>query len=139
MVQIAAVARKAEVDANCALHNGGKLRYYTGTPPATIEASATGTLVADFDLPNPAYQSATDSGSEATAAVNPVATTNAVATGIVTYYRTYTSSGNDPADAVKQGTISGVGGGGDMEITNTSITNGEPLSIGTFTYSQPRQ
>lgn len=141
-VQISAAARQAEVDANCALHNAGKVEYYTGTPPATIELAATGVKTAIFTLPNPAFASATDDGSTATAAANPIATTNAIAgDGVtpVTYYRSYSSGGVDPTDCLKQGTITGSGGGGDMEITNPAITNGEPLSIGSWTYSQPRQ
>jgi len=139
-IQIGALLRVAEANQQ-ALHDGGVLRYYTGSLPATIETAATGTLVAEFDLPTPAYTiPSVDDGSQAVATAKPIATTNAVADGSpVTYYRSYASGGVDPDDALKQGTISATGGGGDMIIDDPNITNGEPLSVGTWTYTQPRQ
>ena len=137
-IQISSIARTAEADAHGALLNNGTVVYLTGAIPADESVPRTGVVVATFDLPATAYQSATDDGTNGTIAANPIPTTNATSDGTVTYYRAYRSGGADPADVIKQGTITGVSGGGDIEIDNPVITNGEPLSLGTWTYSRPR-
>lgn len=42
----------------------------------------------------------------------------------------------DNADAIT-GTVTGTGGGGDIEVTNTSITSGQTVQITSLTYTAP--
>lgn len=92
-----------------------------------IQTSADATLV-DIDLAQPAFGAA--SGGTATALGVPHEGT-AGATGTATKFRVL-----DRDDAeIFQGTVTATSGGGDMELSSTSITTSDVVRINSFTYS----
>lgn len=131
--RISTAARNAAADAIVdrvdAGPAAGRLKVYTGTQPAGPDSAATGTLLADFALADPAFGNAS-SGSAALAAV---ANVNASATGTAGWFRVTDSTGT----AVFDGSITATGGGGDLEMTSTSLTSGSPVQITGGSFTQP--
>ena len=133
-MQQAQGTRTAQCDNNAALLNGGVHEWFTGSPPASVDDAESGTKLVSFTYASPAFQAATDDGDFASAAQNPVAVAAALASGITGYFRNKASGG-----AVhSQGTITGTGGGGDLEVENTSITAGKQYSLTNVTIREPR-
>jgi hypothetical protein len=105
-----------------------KLRIYTGTnPPSDCAAADNGTLIVEIPLPTD-WMSAAATGSKAK-----LGTWSAQATGAGTltagHFRIKNSAGTTTH---LQGTITATGGGGDMTIDNTSISNGQTVTVSTF-------
>lgn len=67
-----------------------KLRFYTGTAPASCAAAATGTLLAELDLPS-SYLSSASGG--VASQVGAWETADADASGTPGYFRVYDSAG----------------------------------------------
>lgn len=112
----------------------GLLRIYTGAPPVNVEDAATGTLLAELTLSDPAFGNAADSGGSAQAAANSIASDlSADATGVAGWWRAVDSNGN----GVIQGDVTAAGGGGDLQLDNTSIAAGQEVSISSWTVTQP--
>jgi len=103
------------------------LRIYTGTPPADTATAASGTLLADMTLPSD-WMAAASSGSKAKSGTWQDA--SADGTGTAGYWRLWDST---VTTCHAQGTVTGTGGGGDMELDNTSISTGQSVTISTFT------
>lgn len=82
------------------------------TPPA-FGAAATGTATAN----NPPFEDS-DADNTGTAAV-------------------FRVEDRDETE-IFQGTVTGTGGGGDMELSSTSITAGDAVRINSFTYTAPQ-
>lgn len=80
-------SRNARVDAHCALLNGGTREIRTGSRPAAVTDSPTGTLLVTFTFGNPAFGAA--SGGSATS--NAIANATAVGTGDAGWFRDRTS------------------------------------------------
>jgi hypothetical protein len=59
----------------------------------------------------------------------------AVATGTAGWFRVESSSGSRWYD----GAITATGAGGDIELTSTSITSGQTVSVATFSITQPAE
>ena len=55
-----AAARGSAIEAVGTMANGGSVQFRTGTPPASVEDSPTGTLLVTVDLQSPAFGSASD-------------------------------------------------------------------------------
>lgn len=117
--------RNAQLDAiTTAIGSSGKIRFYSGTRPATGGTATT--LLAECAL----------SATAAPAASGGVLTFNAITddasidtNGTVSWFRILTS-GNA---AVIDGDVTATGGGGDITTPSTSWTAGEPLSVSSFT------
>lgn len=117
---------KAACDARAARLDGGLLRIYT---------AAFATLLAELTLDDPAFGAAT-------AAIPSVATANpitrdesAAAGGVAAVFRAYQSDG---MTVEFSGTVSTVGGGGDLELVGTTtIAAGQPVEVASFYLSQP--
>lgn len=107
----------------------GLLRFYSGSQPASANDAATGTLLVEFELADPAFGNA----SSGVATANAISDTPAVATGTAGYWRALDSDAN----VVIQGTVTATGGGGDAEINTTSIVSGTDVSVTAWTYTQP--
>jgi hypothetical protein len=125
-----AEAAEAEAIAHCALWNGGRLRIYSGTRPATVATALSGnTLLAEFTLSNPAYTAGTTDG-VVTLAGAPLSAT-AVATGTATFARIFKSDGTTAVDDVDVGTS-----GTEIVLVTTSIVTNLVVDItsGTFTW-----
>lgn len=131
-------AAKAACDAIVDLLDAGAgaatLKIYTGSAPANVDDAATGTLLATLTCSDPAFGNAADAnpGGRATASTI-TGDSSADATGTAGYFRALDSNGV----AVIQGTVTAVGGGGDLELNSTSISSGVAVSVSSWTVTQP--
>lgn len=103
------------------------LRIRTGAAPANCAAADTGTVLVTMNLPSD-WMAAASGGTKAKAGT--WEDTSADATGTAAHFRIYNSG-----DTVThmQGTVTATSGGGDIELSNTTITTGETVTITTFT------
>ena len=108
----------------------GSLRLYTGAQPAEADTEPTGLLV-ELDFPNPAFGAATTSG---------VATANATVSGTASATGTALSAAYFDRDRniLWNCTVTASAGGGDLEITNTSITTGDVVAVSSLTFTTPQ-
>lgn len=139
-IEINTAARNAACDAVVDLIDGGsgagKLRIYTGSPPATPGTSATGTLLAEFTLSDPAFGSA--SSGAAALDVTPAVTDTADATGTAGWFRFLDSTeAAGTGLGVIDGTVTATGGGGDLTLNTTSIASGATVTIDSYTFTMP--
>ena len=104
------------------------LLIYTGSAPANVAASATGTLLATETLANPAFPAA--SSGAMTMSGLPL-TVNAVANGTAGYFRLLDSG----SVARWQGTCGQ--GTGDLNFDNSTFVSGQPVNITGFTVTAP--
>lgn len=122
---------KGSVDGACAKLDGGKLRIYDGTRPASVgDAVTTQTLLVELTMNSPAFSAS--SGTPPTASfIGPV---NAVAanTGTATWFRAVTSGGATLFD----GDVSESGGGGDAIISDVDVVSGQTVNLVSLGYSQ---
>ena len=107
--------------------NGGTLDIRTGSPPGA-GAPATGTVLVSITLPADAFAPASG-GTKAKSGTWQDLSANA--TGTAGYFRLL----NSGATAVLEGTVSLTGGGGDMQLDNTSIAVGQQVTVTAFTLS----
>lgn len=125
-VQLSEEARNARLDAIETV--GGTapiLRIYSGSIPANVAASITGTLLAELTLPSD-WMAAASSGAKAKSGT--WQDTSANATGTASHFRLWKSDGTT---GVLQGSC-GIGTG-DLQLDNTSITSGQSVTITGFT------
>ena len=123
----AAVANAA-ADAAVALANGGKLRIYSGSQPATAATAVSGqTLLAELTLGSPAFGSA----SNGVATANSItADSSADATGTAAWFRIVSSGGTGLWDG-SVGTS-----GSDLNLDSVSIVAGGNVSVSSFTFTE---
>jgi len=124
-------AATAAADAIVDLLDGGTIEIRDGSAPTNVDDAATGTVLAVLLFGTPAFG----------AAVNGVATANAIAadpaadaTGTASWCRLKTSGGA----ALIQGSVSPSGGGGDLQLSTTSIVALVAVSISSLTYTHPK-
>jgi len=104
-----------------------KLRMYSGSAPANCAAAATGTLIAEMDLPSD-WMNAAASGT-----VDKAGTwqdLSADAAGTLGYFRIWDTA---VANCHIQGTISM--SSGDMIVDNTNVAIGQSITVNTFSIS----
>ena len=135
-VRISTAARNAMVGAIAALVDGGsgagKLRVYTGSQPAGGPGSAaTGTLLLEITLNDPAFDAAA-SGSAALD-VSPALSGTGVADGTAGWARILDSANT----AVVDGSVTATGGGGDITVSTTAISTGLTVNLTGLTLTQP--
>jgi len=123
-------AASAKAEAIRDLLAGGILRIYTTPTPATADAAATGTLLAEFALASPAF--GTPANGVMTA--NAIADTTALADGTAEYWRA--AGAGSPEPVVCQGTAGT--SGTSMILNSTTFTSGGVVSIVSWTYTQPK-
>jgi len=107
--------------------NGGKLIVYSGTPPASANASLSGnTVLATFTMGTPFASSASS------AAISPTlpSSVTIAATGTASFARQYKSDGTTVS---MQLTVSATGGGGEVQFATTSFVSGATASITSIT------
>jgi len=127
-VQLAVSTRNARLDA--IETDGGTspiLKIRTGAPPANCAAADSGTVLVTATLPSD-WLAAASSGSKALSGTWQDA--SADATGTAAHFRVYKSDGTT---CQIQGTVTGSGGGGDMELNNASIASTQTVTITSFT------
>lgn len=101
------------------------LKIFSGAEPANCGAADPSGLLCTINLPNPWMASAA-SGSKS---LSGTWSATASATGTAACFRIYDST---PTCHI-QGNITASGGGGDMTLDNTSIANGQTVTVTTFT------
>jgi hypothetical protein len=121
------------VDAGSA---AGKIRIYTGSRPAGPGSSATGTLLVEIDLADPAFGAASDG--VATLDVSSARSGTAGADGTAGWFRVLDSTeAAGDGYGVFDGTVTATGGGGDMTLGTTTITTGGVVQITSMTVTVP--
>lgn len=132
---ISMAAAIAGLNAITALLNGGTIKIYTGSIPATCETASSGTLLSSgCGFSATAFPTAVDGGSNglATATANTISSdTNAAATGTAGYFRGY-SSGSTCELQGTCGTSSA-----DMIMNTTTINAGATVAISSFVITLP--
>lgn len=117
--------------------DGGVLEIRSGAAPGPNAADG-GTLLASITLPTPAF------GAAASGVISLSGTwedASADAAGTAAHFRIKqsgdTGGASGATDERIEGTVTGTGGGGDLELDNTSIEAGQAVSISTFTVTMP--
>lgn len=119
-VDHATATRNAIAEVVTNLGNGGTL---------LIQTAADATLVT-MTLPNPLRSGSAVGG---VATFSAIATVNASATGTAAKYVVRTSGAAD----IFSGSVGAVGSGESMIVENTSVADGQPFRINSFSYTAP--
>lgn len=132
---ITTAARTAAADAVVDLADAGsqaaRLRIYSGTAPADVNAALSGnTLLADLQMSDPAFGAAS-SGVATAAAIT--SDTSADASGTATFFRVGSWDGAT-FTPLFQGSVGT--SGSDLNLSSTSISLGGTVSISALTYTQ---
>lgn len=107
-----------------------KLQIRSGAAPANCAAADSGTLLCEIDLPAD-WMAAAAGGSKAkSGAWSGTGHADAGAGTNAGHFRVKDSTG---VTCHMQGSISAVGGGGEMTIDNINIATGQTVTINTFT------
>lgn len=128
-VKTSAAGRNAALAALAALLDGGTLTFYTGTRPATPETAASGTLLAQMTLGNPAFSAA--SGGSIVA--NVIGDVSIPTSGTAGYCRLADSSGNGVID----GDVGTIGSGAFIEVSSTAFTSTVTIHVNSLTLNLP--
>lgn len=124
--QFSVAARNAALDAiETAIGASPTLRIRSGAAPANAAATATGTVLAEMTLPAN-WMADAASGSKALAGTWEDLAANAA--GTAGHFEIVQG-----ATRHIQGSVTATGGGGDMEIQNTSIAVGQAITVTAFT------
>ena len=133
--RIADAARNAAADAVVdridAGAGAGTLKIYTGSQPADADDAESGTLLVTITFSDPAFGAAA-SGSAA-ADTTPALSAAAVAAGTAGWFRVEDSTGANVFD----GSVTATGGGGDIELDNTSIASGQTVTVSSLSFAVP--
>lgn len=117
--------------------DNGILEFRTGSQPASANDAPVGTVVASITLPADAF------GAAASGAVAKAGTwqdPSADASGTVTWARLRTSGdggGSSTTDRRIDFDVTATGGGGAIELQNTSVNSGQAVTITSLTVTDP--
>lgn len=126
--QLSVTARNASLDAlETAVGTSPIMTIVSGAAPANCGSANTGTVLATMTLPSD-WLAAASSGSKALSGT--WQDLSADAAGTAGHFRVHNSGGTI---CHMQGSITGTGGGGDMELDNTNIATGQQITITSFT------
>lgn len=126
-LQFSTTVRNARLDVvESTISTAPILRIRTGAAPANCAAADSGTVLATMTLPSD-WMAAASSGAKALSGT--WQDTSADASGTAAHFRLYDSAGTT---CHIQGTVTGTGGGGDMELNNTSINATQQVTITAF-------
>ncbi len=127
-LQFSVAVRNARLDVvESTVGTSAVLRIRTGPAPASCATADSGTVLVTMNLPSD-WMAAASGGSKSLLGV--WQDTSADATGTAQHFRIYDTSGTV---CHLQGTVSISGGGGDMELDNTSIATGQQVTVTSFT------
>jgi hypothetical protein len=127
-IQFSATVRNARLDAvETAIGTSAVLKIRTGSAPANVAASATGTVLATLTLPSD-WMAAASGGTKALAGT--WQDLSADADGTAGHFEICASDGTTRH---MQGTVTATGGGGDMTVNNVVFATGQAFSITAFT------
>lgn len=128
-LQFSTTVRNARLDVvESTIGTAPSLEIRSGSAPANCAAADSGTVLATITLPSD-WMAAASSGSKAIAGTWQDA--SADATGTAGHFRIKAST-----TCHIQGTVTGTGGGGDMELNNTSIAVGQQVNITGFSLAE---
>jgi hypothetical protein len=130
-IKVSTESANVKANAWATAMNSGIIRIYNGAKPATANTALGGqTLLGELTFGNPAFG----------AAVAGLVTANAITkdssadnTGIAQFYRLFKSDGTTP---MGDGTCGVTGGGFDLEMPNTSITQFGEITCTGFTHQE---
>lgn len=105
------------------------LKIRTGAQPANCAAADAGTVLATLNLPSD-YMAAAASGQKAKNGT--WEDTSADATGTAAHWRLYASDG---VTCHAQGSVTVTGGGGDLQVNNTSFASGQAFTVTSWTFT----
>ena len=126
-IQNSVAVRNARLDAfETAVGPSAVLRFRSGAKPANCAPADSGTVLATLNLPSD-WLAGASGGVKAKAGTweDPAAD----AAGTIGHYRIYASDGTT---CHEQGTVTATGGGGDMEVQNTSVAIGQPITVTSY-------
>lgn len=127
-IQLSVSVRNARLDSiETTIGASAILRIRTGAPPATCATADAGTVLAEMTLPAD-WMAAASAGAKALSGTWQDLSANAA--GTAGHFRIYDSGGTT---CHLQGTVTATGGGGDMELDNTSIASSQQVTITAFT------
>ena len=112
----------------------GRLRIYTGAQPADADDAATGTLLVEILLANPAYGAANTSGTAALLSTPRSAA--ATAAGTAGWFRVLNRDNAGVYDGSIRATAD-TDTGQELVLDNTSIAGGQTVNISSLGYTQP--
>lgn len=119
--------------------DGGVLEIRSGTPPGA-DAADGGTLLASITLPADAFGAAgasTDGQADKAGTWEDTSADNGGTAGHFRIKQSGDGGGASTADERIEGTVTGTGGGGDIELDNTSISAGQSVEITSFNVNIP--
>lgn len=127
-IQLSVTVRNARLDAiESTIGTSPILRIRSGAAPATCATADSGTVLATLTLPSD-WMAAASAGAKALSGT--WQDTSADATGTAAHFRIYDSGGTT---CHLQGTVTATGGGGDLQVDNTSFASGQSFTISAFT------
>lgn len=129
-LQYAVATRNLRLDQTWDQLNGGTIKVYSGTPPATADTALSGnTLLATMTFGSPAFSAASAGVKTANAITQD---SDAPATGTAAFFRAVTSG----AATVAQGTCGATGSGEAMILPTTTINQHDQVPCSSFVVSE---
>lgn len=127
-IQFSVAVRNARLDAiETAIGVSSIMKIRTGAAPASCATADSGTVLATLALPTD-YMAAAASGSKSMAGTWQDAAADSA--GTAAHFRMYDSTGTT---CHLQGTVTATGGGGDLQVDNTSFAVGQQFNVTSFT------
>lgn len=127
-LQFSVAVRNARLDAvETTTGTSAVLKIRTGAAPASCATADSGTVLSTVNLPAD-WMAAASGGSKTMAGTWQDA--SADAGGTAAHFRLYASDGTT---CHAQGTVTVTGGGGDLQVDNTSFAVGQQFSVTAFT------
>jgi hypothetical protein len=127
-LQLSVTARNNRLDSiETTLGTAPILTIRTGAQPANCAAANSGTVLATMTLPSDWMSNA---AAGAKALLGTWQDASADAAGTAAHFRIHDSTGTT---CHMQGSVTGTGGGGDIELNNTSIAVAQVVTITAFT------
>jgi hypothetical protein len=109
---------------------GGFMRFYTGTPPASLTDAPGGTLLAEVDLADPAFGNA--AAGSASALGVPIATTG-LTDGTIGWARVLDTDGAD-ADVLIDDDDVGTGAN-NIQVNTTTVSTGVDFELTSYAFN----
>jgi hypothetical protein len=116
----------------------GKLRIYAGVQPADADSAPVGDLLVEIDLNDPAYGSATSSGTAQLDTTGGISGVGTAAAGAGTDAQSFRVVDKDEG-TVFDGAVTGTGGGGELELDNVSVAEAQVVNISSLDYTHPAE
>lgn len=130
-IKISVAVRNARLDAiETEIGTSAILKIRSGTAPTNITDADSGTVLATLNLPSD-WLAAAASGVKSKSGTWQDASADAA--GTAGHFRIYASDGTTQHI---QGTITGTGSGGDMELDNTVLALGQEFTVTSFSMTE---